>query len=136
MVVVNDTHIYVGLAGEGEHIGAGGVYRFDEEDWSWHNVAGGLPPDPQVRALLVHPEDPAVIYAGTQHGPYRSDDRGEHWEALHDPGDGKAVWSLAFRPDAPNVVFAGYEPCSIYRSEDGGESWRQMNTDAPWCSPT
>src|SRR5712691_11526049 len=61
----------------------------------------GLPPTPQVRALLIHPDNPAVLYAGTQYGPYRSDDRGEHWEALEAPREGRDVWSLAFHPNNP-----------------------------------
>ena len=39
----------------------------------------GLPADPQVRALLVHPDNPSTVFAGTQDGVYRSDDRGDTW---------------------------------------------------------
>ncbi|MGH8057228.1 MAG: VPS10 domain-containing protein [Candidatus Entotheonellia bacterium] len=123
------THIYVGLAGEGEYIGSGGLYRYAEDDGEWQSLTKGLPPNPQVRALLVHPENPAIIYAGTHVGPYRSDDRGEHWEALEAPPAGTDVWSLAFHPSDPGIVFAGYEPCAIYRSEDGGIHWKRMNTE-------
>ena len=123
------THVYVGLAGEGENVDSGGLYRLVEGDQEWQPVTTGLPPQPQVRALLVHPENPAVIYAGTQLGPYRSDDRGEHWEALESPRDGMDVWSLIFHPGDPDIIYAGYEPCTIYRSENGGETWRKTNTD-------
>jgi hypothetical protein len=76
--------------------------------------------------LLVHPDNPAIIYAGTQQGPYRSDDRGGRWEALDAP---KAdVWSLAFHPQDPDIIYAGYEPCGVSRSEDGGEHWQKMDT--------
>jgi photosystem II stability/assembly factor-like uncharacterized protein len=127
------THVYIGLAGEGENIGPGGIYR-RADGGEWQSIARGLPQEPQVRALLVHPEDPAVLYAGTQLGPYRSDDRGEHWEALSTGSRGalggpqKDVWSLAFHPHDPSIIYMGLEPCAIYRSEDGGESWRQMDT--------
>lgn len=124
------TYIYVGLAGEGEHVGEGGLYRYAVNDGTWHTIARGLPPSPQVRALLIHPEDPAVVYAGTQHGPFRSDDRGERWEPLDSPRAGRDVWSLAHHPDDPSVLFAGYEPCAIERSEDGGAHWQRMDTDA------
>ncbi len=121
------THVYVGLAGEGDNIGEGGLYRRADGDDQWQDIAQGLPPHPQVRALLVHPDDPSVIFAGTHAGPYRSDDRGRHWEALDAPaGD---VWSLAVHPTDTNVMYAGYEPCAVYRSEDAGAHWRKMNTD-------
>ena len=122
------THVYVGLAGEGDNIAEGGLYRM-ALGGEWQLAEKGLPPQPQVRALLVHPDRPSVVYAGTQRGVYRSGDRGEHWEALEAPRDGQDVWSLAFHPSDPDVIFAGYEPCSIYRTLDGGETWRQMDTE-------
>ena len=123
------TYVYIGLAGEGENIAEGGMYRrLDGED-EWQSIANGLPSNPQVRALLIHPDNSAIIYAGTQEGVYRSDDRGERWESLDSPGEGYDVWSLASHPDNPDVIFAGYEPCSVYRSQDAGATWKQMNTD-------
>ena len=73
-----------------------------------------------------HPEDPETVYVGTQHGPYRSTDHGEHWERLDVPDHGLPVWSLLFDPRDSNVLYAGYENCEIYRSEDGGEHWQQL----------
>ena len=125
----NNSYVYVGLAGEGQFVGEGGLYRYAESAGEWQSMTKGLPPTPQVRALLIHPDNPAVLYAGTQYGPYRSDDRGEHWEALEAPREGRDVWSLACHPNDPNVIYAGYEPCAIYRSEDGGAHWQQMHTE-------
>ena len=63
---------------------------------------------------------------GTQNGPYRSTDQGEHWEKLNVPDHGLPVWSLLFDPRDPKVMYAGYENCEIFRSEDGGERWQQL----------
>ncbi len=128
------TYVYVGLAGEGENIAEGGLLRSEHGGGEWKSIIDGLPDAPQVRALLVHPDEPNILYAGTQAGPYRSDDRGDHWEALTAPGagmpkDGTDVWSLAFHPQDPDIIYAGYEPCAIYRSEDSGASWSRCNTD-------
>ena len=130
--MANDGHrgyVYVGLAGEGENIGPGGLFRRADGDREWHDITKGLPQNPQVRALLIHPSTPETLYAGTHQGVYRSDDRGERWEPLESPRDGKDVWSLAFHPQDPDVIYAGYEPCAIFRSQDAGASWKQMNTD-------
>ena len=108
------THVYVGLAGEHPlavgadpaSLGEGGLYRRADGDEEWQKVNNGLPKDPQVRALAIHPEDPQMIYAGTQHGVYVSSDRGEHWEAT-DSHKGE-VWSLAFHPSNPSILLAGH----------------------------
>lgn len=125
----HQTHIYVGLAGEGQFMAEGGLYRGHESTGTWESITTGLPATPQVRALLIHPDNPAVLYAGTQAGVYRTDDRGAHWEALDTPRDAGDVWSLAFHPTNPAVLYAGYEPCAIYRSDDSGAHWRKMNMD-------
>ena len=31
-----------------------------------------------------------------------------------------------FHPRDPKIMFAGYESCEIYRSDDGGETWSQL----------
>lgn len=131
--MVASTHqasIYVGLGGEGDYIAEGGLYRYTEADGTWQALTSGLPDEPQVRALLIHPDNPATLYAGTQAGLYRTDNQGEHWTRLDAPHANMDVWSLAMHPDNPDVIFAGYDPCAIYRTEDGGKHWQQMDTTA------
>ena len=122
------TNVYIGLAGEGEFVGEGGLFRRADGSDEWEDISRGLPGNPQVRALLVRPDNPAVIFAGTHEGVYRSNDRGGHWEALDDGGQGNDVWSLAVHPSNPEVIFAGFEPCAISRSKDGGNTWGKMDT--------
>ena len=59
-----------------------------------------------------------MVYIGTQNGPYRSTDHGDHWEKLNVPDHGLPVWSLLFDPRDPKVMYAGYENCEIYRSKN------------------
>jgi len=89
-------------------------------------VTRGLPEAPTIRAIATHPEHAETVYVGTQLGPYRSPDHGEHWERLNISDHGLPVWSLLFDPHDAKVLYAGYENCEIYRSEDGGEHWQQL----------
>ncbi len=80
---------------------------------------------------------------GTQSGPYRSADRGEHWEKVGVPDHGLPVWSVLFHPHDPDVILVGYENCEIYRSDDAGERWTRLPvsvrfpeiTTAPGANP-
>ena len=123
-----DSYVYAGLAGEtapGRQVNSG-LYRMSNNDGQWSLLTNGLPDAPAVRAIAVHPKTPEVVYAGTQDGPYRSDDHGDHWEKVNVGDHGLPVWSLLFHPRDPNVIFAGYESAEIYRSDDGGERWSQL----------
>ncbi len=131
MTSATQSYVYAGLAGEtvpGREVRTG-LYRSPRGEGSWESITDGLPSEPQVRALAVHPTQPNVVLAGTQDGIYRSDDHGGHWQRLSAPKPGLAVWSLLFHPRDPDVMFAGYEPYAIYRSENGGKSWDGLPMD-------
>jgi photosystem II stability/assembly factor-like uncharacterized protein len=139
------SHIYVGLAGEtgrGREVHSG-LFRMTEGGNEWQPIQRGLPEAPAIRAIAVHPLNPDIIYAGTQSGPYRSDDRGDHWEKVDIADHGLPVWSFLFHPHDPNVMFVGYENCEIYRSDDAGNHWTRLPvsvrfpeiTTAPGANP-
>ncbi|CAI8005335.1 Xyloglucanase Xgh74A [Geodia barretti] len=134
-VTAHNTNVYVGLAGEsaliigaeGTPLGEGGMYRLTEGKSEWASIDNGLPENPQIRALLAHPDEPGTIFAGTQDGVYRTDDRGENWRRTETlSGD---VWSMAVHPNDSSIMFAGYDAGRVCRSDDGGNTWRQTNTE-------
>ena len=99
-------YVYVGLAGEtapGRPMQSG-LYRLAAGDDRWESATRGLPDAPAIRAIATHPQHPEIVFVGTQHGPYRSDDHGEHWERLDVPDHGLPVWSLHFDPRDPKVM--------------------------------
>jgi photosystem II stability/assembly factor-like uncharacterized protein len=104
----------------------GGLFRREAEDGAWQALTAGLPDSPEVRAILVHPTNPAVIYAGTQDGPYRSTDGGDHWERLDFPDRNAVIWSLTMHPTRPEILYAGTAPIALYRSLDSGETWHKL----------
>src|SRR2546428_104310 len=98
-------------------------------DDRWELVIRGLPEAPAIRAIATHPEHAGTVYVGTQHGPYRSTDHGEHWERLNISDHGLPVWSLLFDPRDSEALYAGYENCEIFRSKDGGERWQSARLE-------
>ena len=126
---MSDTRATRIFAGAG-HVKAmnfcGGLFRANAGDDRWQSLTRGLPESVEVRAFAIHPRDPETIYAGTQDGPYRSDDGGERWERLGFPERGAVVWSLAFHPTRPEVMYAGVAPVALYRSEDSGDTWQKL----------
>ena len=95
-------------------------------DEPWEPLTGGLPERAEIRSIVVHPADPNVVYVGTQDGPYRSIDRGAHWERLGFPDEGKVVWSLLFHPRDSKIMYLGAAPTAVYKSENSGDTWRRL----------
>ncbi len=106
--------------------GTGGLFRLPIGSDSWESLDAGLPQAAEVRAVVIHPDDPAVVYAGTQDGPYRSRDHGEHWDALPLPDNDRVVWSFMFDPRDADTIYAGTAPCAIYRTTNAGETWESL----------
>ena len=119
------SYVYVG-AGKWTGGKRGGLFRQAVGDSQWEAMTKGLPEPTSVQAITVHPDDPAVVYAGTHDGPYRSTDHGASWERLGFPDTGKEVWAIHVHPRNPKVVYAGTSPVGVYRSEDGGDTWRRL----------
>jgi len=117
------SHVYAGAARSMEGT-FGGVFRQAVGDNQWEHLTSGLPDDTQVHAITVHPENPDVVYIGTTKGAYRSSNRGTRWEKLNLPGDAD-IWSVCIHPKNPRIVYAGASPPGVYRSDDGGDSWRK-----------
>jgi photosystem II stability/assembly factor-like uncharacterized protein len=113
------------------------------EGWTSIGPEGGT-----VYALAIDPDNHSVVYAGTNAGVLKSTDSGGHWSpvnaGLPQPtsafvNGGPYIRSLAIDPQNTGTVYAGVsflgdelfaEPSGrgVYRSDDGGNSWRAANT--------
>lgn len=128
-----------------------GVYRTTNGGQTWERV---LFVDDKTGAadLAIDPQNPDILFAamwqinintwglnsgGASGGIYRSKDGGNTWEPLSGkglPGGAKkpvGKVAVAVAPSNPKVVYALFEMSSpaLYRSEDGGESWKLMSND-------
>ncbi len=125
--------LYAALRGKG-------VYKTTDGGKSWRPVNKGLP-DPEglfrnyLNEILVHPADPEIIYILDKgKGIYKTTDRGKDWEiisnSLPETGlRGMRYYSggLAVDPEDPDIVYAGLYGKGIYRTTDGGKSWKRIS---------
>jgi photosystem II stability/assembly factor-like uncharacterized protein len=127
------TSIYAGAARGfgGSATAHGGLFRRALGDAGWQKLGGGLPAESEIHAIAVHPGDAQVVYAGTQVGPYRSPDGGDHWTAIPFPDGAKEVWSFLFDPHDARVMYAGTSPAAVYKSDNGGDTWRKLGLRSP-----
>ena len=118
--MADKTLIYVGAE-------ASGLYRKEAGESRWENLTRGMAPSAQARTIAIHPQNPKIVFAGTQRGVYRSKDQGDNWERMN-LTEGRVVWSIKFHPNDPNVMFLGTEGSEVFKSEDAGENWAYQST--------
>ena len=80
-----------------------------------------------IRAFAQAPSNPAIFYAGTLEGVFRSADSGVSWRLVSPPGSHEIheVESLAIDPDDPDIVFAGTWHLP-WKTMDGGKIWHSI----------
>ena len=122
-----ESNIFVGVAGyfgKPDHPGRVGIFRRAAKGGDWQHVLGSV----QAFTVFVHPTDPKTVFAGTNDGVWRSTDGGGSFTRTDFPDAKKEVWSFMVDSRDPKKMLAGASPIDVYRSEDGGASWRKLPT--------
>ena len=122
---------------------SGGLWRSLNRGHTWANVFEGMEVN-TFGDVAPAPSNPMVVYAGTGgqnnrqstswgNGVYRSDDGGESWEHMGLEGT-RHIGEVQVHPRNPDVVYVAAsgdlwnasEERGVYRSFDGGRSWRKV----------
>ena len=122
----------------------GGVWKTTDAGHTWVNVSDGFFPVASMGAVEVSLSNPDVVYAGTGsskirsnvsigRGIYKSIDAGKTWTfaGLRDVGQ---IATVRVHPTNPDIVyvaasgnpFVPNKERGVYRSTDGGKTWKQV----------
>jgi photosystem II stability/assembly factor-like uncharacterized protein len=121
----------------------GGVWKSIDAGRVWTPVFDSQPVA-SIGAIAVAPSAPDVVYVGTGestlrdsmgygNGVYKSTDAGKSWAHIG-LDDTQHIGRIAVDPKNPNVVFVAaighlYAPSAergVFRSTDGGKSWKKV----------
>src|SRR5437879_1530007 len=122
--MANPSRVYVGV-GSFTSGKRPGIFR-RVGDGGWEQLTKGLPEATKVQAITIDPTNPDLIYIGTHDGPYLSRNGGDSWERLALPESGLQVWSVLVHPRDPRRIYVGTSPVGVFRSDDGGDTWRRL----------
>jgi photosystem II stability/assembly factor-like uncharacterized protein len=83
--------------------------------------------DARPESLALDPTDPTRLYVGTGRGLRRSADAGRHWETAGGEAARIAVTAVAVSAPERGNLYAGTEPSAVFRSEDRGDTWVELD---------
>ena len=123
---------------------AGGIWKTDDAGTYWECISDGFLNTASIGALAVSEADPNVIYAGTgestiridvSHGDgvYKSTDAGRTWKHMG-LSDTRHIGKVRIHPKNPDIVFVAAlghafgpnQERGVFKSVDGGETWKQV----------
>lgn len=118
-----------------------GLFRSDDCGTTWHRIDCVLN-SYAVWRLVADVRNPNIMYAGTGSPSraifFRSSDSGRHWErtSLEMPPKCLGVsrprmLAIAIDPADAHDVWVGVEEGGLFRTRDGGDSWKRIDADRP-----
>jgi photosystem II stability/assembly factor-like uncharacterized protein len=132
--------------------GGRGVYVSTDGGNSWRFA--GLKDAGQISSIVVDPSDPNKVFVGAighawgpnqERGVFRTSDGGKTWQKVLYSNETTGASSLIMDPGNPMILFAGMWPVErhpwmlesggtsggIYRSVDGGSTWKKLTDGLP-----
>jgi len=125
-------------------VASGGLFRTTDGGTTWTPVSDGKIPVASMGSIAVADSDPNVVYVGTGsdgvrsnvstgRGVYRTNDAGATWQfvGLYNAGQ---IGAVRIHPTNPNIAWvAAYGDAfkrnaerGVFKTEDGGKSWRKV----------
>ena len=147
----NENILYVGTgeknSSRSSYAGSG-VYKTTDKGEHWEHL--GLTEIHHTSRIIVHPDNPDIVWVAAlgalySHNPgrgiYKSQDGGLNWEKKLFINDSTGIVDLLINPQNPDQLWAtawerrrsawnfkGHGMGSgMYRSDDGGETWKALN---------
>lgn len=130
----------------------GGSHNYEGKLWkttnggsSWSLINNGLDPEVQVGRIIINPKKSNQIFVSSQYGVYRSDNGGANWiQITNGILDNNIVMDMDYYYNSTTGKFILYlidqihfidngsttkTTGGVFRSEDEGETWVNMNGD-------
>ncbi len=158
-VAVSSSHPNVVYCGMGEHAPRGvmssygdGVYKSTDSGKTWKKM--GLENTQHIARIIIHPDNPDIVYVAAQgalfgpnaeRGVFKTTDGGSNWEKILYVNELTGASELSMDPTAPDILYAamwehqrtpfkvisGGPGSGLYKSTDGGRSWKQIHNGLP-----
>lgn len=129
-----------------------GVYKTTNGGEKWEHV--GLKDTERIVKILIHPNRSDTVYvcapghlwnANEERGVFKTTDGGKNWEKVLYVDSDTGCGDIAMDPQEPDILYAGMwqfrrwpwyfksggPGSALYKTTDGGTTWRELTTGLP-----
>jgi len=129
-----------------------GIYKSTDAGKTWKNM--GLKDSHHIARLAIHPKNPDIVYVAAmghlftnnaERGVFRTRDGGQTWEKILYVNDKIGAIDIVMVQSSPNILYAamydkvrlpwhyemGGPESAIYKTIDGGKSWKRLSGGLP-----
>lgn len=129
-----------------------GVYMSKDSGKNWTHM--GLSETMHISKIFLHPKNKNVIFVGAlghlwganeERGLYKSEDGGKSWDKIFYVNDKTGVIDLDVDPSNPDIMYmatwerfrwpyrwaSGGPGSGLYKSTDGGDTWKKIQNGFP-----
>ena len=129
-----------------------GIYKSTDGGKTWLN--NGLKESHHIARIVVHPTNPDIVYVAAmghlystneERGVFKTTDGGKTWKKVLYLNDRTGAIDLVINRNEPNALYAALYECmrdpwrivdggagsGIYKTTDGGGSWKKLETGLP-----
>jgi photosystem II stability/assembly factor-like uncharacterized protein len=130
-----------------------GIYKSLDAGKTWQNM--GLKATLHIGRIVIHPKNPDVVYAAAlghlwganpERGVYKTTDGGKTWNQVLKINADTGVSDIAMDPESPDTLYAaayerrrtpfgfngGGPDGGIYKTVDGGATWKKLTKGLPY----
>jgi photosystem II stability/assembly factor-like uncharacterized protein len=130
-----------------------GIYKSLDAGKTWTNM--GLRATMHIGRIVIHPKNPDVVYAAAlghlwgpnpERGVYKTTDGGKTWSQVLKINADTGVSDIAMDPESPDTLYAaayerrrtpfgfngGGPDGGIYKTVDGGATWKKLTKGLPY----
>ncbi|MEN8202072.1 MAG: glycosyl hydrolase [Bacteroidota bacterium] len=129
-----------------------GIYKTTDGGNRWK--AMGLEHTERIARILIHPQNPDIVYVAAlghlwgpneDRGLFKTEDGGKSWKKILYVDEHTGCSDFDMDPDHPEILYAGMwtfrrrpwdfysggSGSGLFKSTDGGESWKELTADLP-----
>jgi photosystem II stability/assembly factor-like uncharacterized protein len=130
-----------------------GIYKSLDAGKTWQKM--GLAATQHIGRVVIHPKNPDVVYVAAlghlwgpnaERGVYKTTDGGKTWNQVLKINEDTGVSDIAMDPESPETLYAaayerrrtpfgfngGGPDGGIYKTTDGGATWKKLTKGLPY----